>query len=68
MKHALLGVPLAEKLNLLSELGDLLGKSLNGGHFEGGRVLRKPQGTFWAVVSVGDGEDEFRRLHAPSLV
>ena len=35
MGYALLGVPLAEELDLLAELGDVLGESLNRGHFEG---------------------------------
>ncbi len=32
---ALLGVPLAEELDILAELGDVLGESLNRGHFGG---------------------------------
>lgn len=32
---ALLGVPLAEKLDFLTKLGNVLGESLNRGHFGG---------------------------------
>ena len=66
--YALLGVPLAEELDLLAKLGDVLGESLNRGHFVVCWVLREPQGTFWRVNGRRGRWGPVRRLHTPSLV
>lgn len=52
--YILLGVPPAEKLDFLAELGDVLGKRLNRSHFEGLGVLGSREGPFGELESVGD--------------
>ena len=44
--YALLGVPLAEELDILTKLGDVFGEGVNGGHFDMSGVLRMPRGPF----------------------
>lgn len=63
---ALLGVPLSEKLDFLTQLGDVLGESLNRGHFEGLEDLTECRGgPFAELENVGfDGQ---LPLHAPRL-
>lgn len=58
--HALLGVPLAEQLNLRPELRDLLGECLYRGHFDGMCVLRRDQREAKALSATGGGVQSAR--------
>lgn len=44
--YALLCIPLSEKLDFLTKLGDILRESLDRGHFVGLEGLEIPRGTF----------------------